>query len=466
MRNNRTQKIILIVLCVVLTVILALSVAFARYLSTWEKDFGLTIQPVSSENILAPNTSGTLFDPDTRHIVFGRTQDYTDVTTTLASTKKHVGEGDGDAIYTYYDAETDTTYVLCEETIYFPANSSGMFKDLTKLESITFDNYSTQYATTMEEMFSGCESLTVLDLTGFTTPQILSMRRMFYNCSSLGTVYAEETFATTSVISDGDMFTGCYTLVGGNGTRVYPAGSTETTQPLDKTYARIDGLDLLEGYFTGPGSEKYYFRSNELMPVSQNVSYTVDGTAGWFTVANALDSQTWSTGVVDYTLSYFVSEDGNDWISYQTGEHTMDAGRYQVDKYELAPIQVNDTTYHWIKVTATTTSFLQEDLQAVYHFVPTGLSTEYGYADGVITLTIHTNNHAGTYRIGWASGIAPDNSDPSGTFSDAAAGASTLDVYLEKNTVYQYLFFVTDSAVLSALEGDASQAGSYVTVGN
>lgn len=438
-RQNKTRKFILLILCAALILAVALGFVFARYTGSWEKDFGLTIKPVVTDAVLSDNVNGTLFDPQTEHIVFGNATVYAAHAEALVSTKKHVGSTQNDAIYSYYDAATATTYVLCDETIFFNSNSSALFKDLTNLQTVTLSNYS--------------------------TAKVTDMSQMFYGCSVLKTVYDKGAFDTSEVVADTEMFTGCYALMGGEGTRVYPVGSVVTTQPLDKRYARIDGQNDLPGYFTGQESwARCYFRSNELKPVSQDAAYTVDGYDTWFTVANGLDSNMVSAADVHYTITYFVSDNGTDWVEYSTQSGVFTANTYQKQKFTVAPITKDGVTYNSVKVTASTESFPQEDLLAVFHFTYSGYKADYDYRSGVLRLTVNTNNQSGNFTFGWASGITPDNADPNGTFTFASVGPGTLTVALEQHSVYEYLFFVTDPTLLSSLESDSTQVSTLVTV--
>jgi len=211
-------------------------------------------------------------------------------------------------------------------------------------------------------------------------------------------------------------------------------------------------------------SLRRYFRSNELLPASEGASYTVNGTSAWFTVANALDSATVSEDVIRYTLTWYVSSDGSAWTEYKTESGTMAAGEYKVDRYELAPVTLNGAVHNYIKVHGKTSSFLQEDLEARYSFVYSDLKCAYAYADGVITVATDTNDMSGEYKFVWPAGITPDNSDPSGLLKTAAAGPAEITVTLEKNTAYESLFFVTDSALKAQLDADPASAVNYVTL--
>lgn len=198
-----------------------------------------------------------------------------------------------------------------------------------------------------------------------------------------------------------------------------------------------------------------YFRSNELLPVSEAASYAVNGTSAWFTVANALDSSTVSQDKVDYKLTWYVSIDGSNWTEYKTESGSFAANVYKVDKYTVEPVTLSGVTNKFVKVHGKTTSFLQEDIEAIYSFSYSDHTVETDFADGVITVKLDTNDASGNYGFRWSAGIAPDNSDPTGIFANAVAGPSELNVTLNKNTAYEFLFFVTDSALLEQLHGGA-----------
>jgi surface protein len=115
----------------------------------------------------------------------------------------------------------------------------------------------------MAGMFQQCSSITTLNLSSFDTKIVTSMFRMFYYCNNLRTVYVSDNFVTTALTNDNvmsgnnvigtnssNLFNGCSKLVGG-------AGTTYTSSnPTDKTYARIDYIDTEHpenskpGYFT------------------------------------------------------------------------------------------------------------------------------------------------------------------------------------------------------------------------
>lgn len=124
----------------------------------------------------------------------------------------------------------------------------GVFDDCTSLTSLDLSSFNTSSAVQMHYMFRNCTSLTELDLSSFNTGNVTQMKEMFRNCGNLKTIWVGSGFDTAKVTNgkDKNMFTGCTSLVGGNGT-------TYDSSYTGKTYARIDGgpNSTTPGYFTG-----------------------------------------------------------------------------------------------------------------------------------------------------------------------------------------------------------------------
>ena len=112
-------------------------------------------------------------------------------------------------------------HIASEYEIYAPSNSSNMFKDFEKVESIDFSNFNTMDVTDMSAMFQNCSSLTSLDLSKFNTSKVTDMAAMFKDCSSLTSLDLSN-FDTSNVIYFGNnlpfragmhgMFSGCSSL--------------------------------------------------------------------------------------------------------------------------------------------------------------------------------------------------------------------------------------------------------------
>lgn len=125
-----------------------------------------------------------------------------------------------------------------------------IFYGCSSLTSLDVSGFKTDNLTEMWRMFYGCSSLTTLDLSNFNTAKVYDMRGMFDGCSGLTTIYAGAEWSTAALtVSAPAMFNNCINLVGG-------AGTTYSTDHIDYTYARIDGGTANPGYFTEGGDKE------------------------------------------------------------------------------------------------------------------------------------------------------------------------------------------------------------------
>ncbi len=94
-------------------------------------------------------------------------------------------------------------------------NMESMFIDCSNLTSVDLSNNEISQAVTEDRsmclMFSGCSSLTELNLKNFNTANVTNMAYMFRNCSSLVTIDLSS-FNTEQVTDIGNMFYGCSAL--------------------------------------------------------------------------------------------------------------------------------------------------------------------------------------------------------------------------------------------------------------
>ena len=121
--------------------------------------------------------------------------------TTVATINNNIGNGT--IVHIVFDKSFST---------YTPTSLYGFFRKLTKLETITGLEYlNTEKVTDMGDMFSGCSSLTSLDVTHFNTAKVTDMNRMFAYCSSLTSLDVTH-FNTANVTDMGSMFLSCSKL--------------------------------------------------------------------------------------------------------------------------------------------------------------------------------------------------------------------------------------------------------------
>ena len=172
---------------------------------------------------------------------------YDNQRSTRTGTTYDLNEGDN-----YTEWETDGINGSVTKVVFDPSFADARptttfdwFYDMTNLQSITGMSYlNTSEVTNMSWMFNHCNDLTSLDLSNFNTSNVDRMTCMFYGCYNLRTIYVGNGWSTAAVTYSSDMFTGCTSLVGGQGT------AYNSSNPKDKTYAHIDGGTSNPGYFT------------------------------------------------------------------------------------------------------------------------------------------------------------------------------------------------------------------------
>ena len=108
-----------------------------------------------------------------------------------------------------------------------PTTTAEWFYFLNSFKSIEgFEHLNTSQVADMREMFSGCASLTALNLSSFNTSQVKYMRKMFSGCASL-TSLDLSSFNTSQVMAMSRMFAGC------RGLRSLDVSSFDTSQVAD-----------------------------------------------------------------------------------------------------------------------------------------------------------------------------------------------------------------------------------------
>ena len=148
---------------------------------------------------------------------------------------------------------------------------SWMFAICTQLKSLDVSRFNTSKVTNMNSMFGGCNRLTSLDLSRFNTSEVTNMSTMFSDCNKLVTIYVGDEWNTAKVTNSLSMFQNCNSLVGGKGT------TYSSSNPIDKTYAHIDGGTSNPGYFTAATGIVTHI---EAVPAKANTVkgiYTLDG---------------------------------------------------------------------------------------------------------------------------------------------------------------------------------------------
>ena len=143
----------------------------------------------------------------------------------------------------WYPLRDKITKVTFAEEVH-PASTALWFYGFENLKTIQNpENLKTGGTTNMSQMFARCKALETLDLRNMDTGKVTNMQQMFFQCASLRTILASDSFTVSKVSESADMFTGCVSLKGENGT-AYSSSHT------DKIYARLDKGSSSPGYFS------------------------------------------------------------------------------------------------------------------------------------------------------------------------------------------------------------------------
>ena len=91
------------------------------------------------------------------------------------------------------------------------SDMSNMFSGCASITEIDLDGFDTSNVTTMEGMFMYCLSLTNIDISGFSTSNVTNMSRMFSGCRRLQTLNLNQ-MKTGNVTDMSEMFFDCQQL--------------------------------------------------------------------------------------------------------------------------------------------------------------------------------------------------------------------------------------------------------------
>lgn len=134
------------------------------------------------------------------------------------------------------------------------------FAGMSHLDTfIGLENLNTSDVTSMYGMFWQCSALTTLNLSSFFTQSVTNMGNMFAGCRALTTITVSSGWTTSNVAESNEMFEGCTSLVGRNGT-------TYNSNHTDVSFAHIDSEND-PGYLTGAtsGDEPYWLELQSMI---------------------------------------------------------------------------------------------------------------------------------------------------------------------------------------------------------
>lgn len=114
----------------------------------------------------------------------------------------------------------------------------------TNVETIILSDANMSSITNWTGYFASVSNLKTIDLSGVDISNVTNMAGLFSGDAALKTIYVSNSWNVDNLNSSNDMFDGCTSLVGGAGTHF------DANNPIDKTYAHIDGGQSNPGYLT------------------------------------------------------------------------------------------------------------------------------------------------------------------------------------------------------------------------
>ena len=159
-----------------------------------------------------------------------------------------------------------------------------MFWGCSSLTSLDVGGFNTAKVTDMEGMFGRCSSMTSIDVSSFNTEKVTDMQQMFWYCSSLTTIYCDKDWK--NVTNSTSMFTGCTSLVGGNGT-VYDASNVTAAYAHPDAAGNPGYFTKLEAYAALDGTTLTFYCDTQRS--TRGTTYDLNSganTPGWYTDNN------------------------------------------------------------------------------------------------------------------------------------------------------------------------------------
>ncbi|MBP1536459.1 MAG: BspA family leucine-rich repeat surface protein [Ruminococcus sp.] len=227
-------------------------------------------------------------------------------------------------------------------------NAQQMFLNCSKLENVIFGKHITLYPTRekaktdnddkgiMSMFYGACKTNdAVIDLSGLDTRQIVAatdpkawgIGHMFNNCSKLKTVYVSEYWDNANFITQNsdwgqkNVFSGCNSLVGGEGT-------TYKTNTNLNSYAKVDGGKDDPGYFTYKAAPTLESSSDTESTTTDTVNITFADYQGFTKTGSPTQVENTDATADDVGKTSFAFE----YVTANTEVPTSGAESYEVDE--------------------------------------------------------------------------------------------------------------------------------------
>ena len=164
------------------------------------EDFNIALKKLANPDKTEVSWTTETPDEAIRKIVF--------ITGDSAASGTRLGNSDI-PVYAGYDSDDGTVTISTSGSeIKLNANSSGLFRYMTALESIDFGEINTVSVTDLSYSFQHCHALKAIDFSKFDTPALTNLDNMFRSCYVLDNIDMS-TFTTDKVTSMRSMFNNC-----------------------------------------------------------------------------------------------------------------------------------------------------------------------------------------------------------------------------------------------------------------
>ena len=177
-------------------------------------------------------------------ITFGLNADYSHITAVYDGTAVKL-EQDG-TVYAYYvpDGANYDVYVLSDQKIYAPENSSNLFADMTRLTSFHGANLDTGRTTDMSFLFFDCTSLIALDVTGWDLSNVTTTTNLFGGDRLLTAITGLDSWDLSNVTDTSNMFADCASLEKLDGISAWDTGNVTAMECMFYNCRSLTDVDV------------------------------------------------------------------------------------------------------------------------------------------------------------------------------------------------------------------------------
>ncbi len=135
-------------------------------------------------------------------------------------------------------------------------NVGAIFNSCTGLKNFVWPAVlNTEKVDYMREVFQYADNLETVDLTNMDTHHVTNTQQFFNGCKALTVIIVDDSWNMDQVTNSINMFSGCNSLIGGNGTTLADIAMSDPRNARTHKYALIDGVDGQPGYLTAATHE-------------------------------------------------------------------------------------------------------------------------------------------------------------------------------------------------------------------